>query len=127
MGQTYNEKPSRGKIWWSSIATLVGASMVDAHSSWGRQELNPILQNSNGGFGAKGIAIKAIITGSVVTAQWLLLKNNRPAEKYAAIANFGMASMLGGVAIHNYGNGSVGINPPSEQPRPEYLTADTRK
>lgn len=125
LGQTNPEHKGRGKLWWSSVAAVVGASFVDAHSSWGRQELNPALQSANGQFGAKGVAIKAAIAGGAVFAQWLLLRRNPDAEKHAAVVNFGMATLFAGAAIRNHGNGGGATFPaPVQAPRPEYLAAN---
>ncbi|MCW5980529.1 MAG: hypothetical protein KIT09_20790 [Bryobacteraceae bacterium] len=113
------KKKGRGKLWWASVAALVGASLVDAHSSWGRQELNPVLRGSNGQFGFKGVAIKGGIAGGVIAAQSLLLQNNPQASKSMAMANFGMAGVFGGVAMYNHRNHSA-----SPAVRPSYLVAD---
>jgi hypothetical protein len=94
---------------------VIGASVFDAQSSWGRQELNPALRGPNGEFGARGVAMKAAIAGGVVTAQYFLLRKHSGAAKYAAITNFGMASLLTRTALP----------PPAPvpQPRPAYLVA----
>lgn len=122
LGQTSSEKKGPGKLWWGSVAAVIAASSVDAHSSWGRQELNPVLRDSNGRFAVKGVALKAAIAGGVVAAQWFMMRRNPKAAKYAAVTNFGMASLFGYVAIHNYG---LGAKPaaPVEPARPDYLVA----
>jgi hypothetical protein len=118
--QTQPERKGLGRLWWASVAAVVAGSAVDAHSSWGRQELNPVLRGANGEFGMKAVAIKAAIAGGVVGAQYLMLRKNPHAAKYAAIANFGMAGVFGGVAVYNHRN----LGPaPAPAPRPPYLVA----
>lgn len=125
--QENGEQKGRGKLWWASVAALIGASFVDAHSSWGRQELNPVLRDANGHFGMKGVAIKGGIAGGVIAAQYFLLRNNNGAAKSMAIANFGMAGVFGGVAMYNHSNQSLrttSLSSSSAQIRPSYLVAD---
>jgi hypothetical protein len=88
-------------LWKASISALFAASAADVYSSLGRRELNPLLAGHDGRFGRKGIAIKSAITGGVIGAQWLLLRKNPASAKYAAVANFGMSSVLTGAAAHN--------------------------
>ncbi len=99
---SFDSKPGRGRWWKTSIAALAAATTVDAHSSWGRLEANPVLRGSDGRFRAKGIAIKGLILGGVAGAQYFLLKNNSKAEKYGAITNFALSGVLAGVAVSNY-------------------------
>ncbi|MCP5109676.1 MAG: hypothetical protein GY953_02450, partial [bacterium] len=73
--QRVEETKGPGKLWWASVFTMVGASAVDAHSSWGRPELNPLLASGSGRFGAKGIALKAGIAGGVAVAHYFLMKS----------------------------------------------------
>jgi hypothetical protein len=116
------ERKGPGKLWWASVAAVVAGSAVDAHSSWGRQELNPLLRGAGGEFGMKAVAIKAAITGGVVGVQYLLLKKNPGGARHAAIANFAMAGVFGGVAYYNHTNHRAfpSAAPPS---RPAYLVA----
>ena len=118
--QTQSERKGLSKLWWASVAAVVAGSAVDAQSSWGRQELNPVLRGANGEFGMKAVAIKAAIAGGVVGAQYLMLRKNPGAAKYAAIANFGMAGAFAGVAVYNHNNRSFSAS----TPRPSYLVAN---
>lgn len=115
-----SERRGLSKLWWASVVAVVAGSAVDAHSSWGRQELNPLLRGANGEFGMKAVAIKAAIAGGVVGAQYLMLRKNPHAAKYAAIANFGMAGAFGGVAVYNHRSISPATAP---APKPSYLVA----
>jgi hypothetical protein len=68
------EVPKVRPGWKASVAAVVVASVVDVHSSWGKQEANPVLASGDGRFGARGVAIKSLITGGALGAQWLLLR-----------------------------------------------------
>lgn len=95
-------KPAR--LWKASIAVLVASAVADAASSWNKRELNPMLAGRDRRFGARGLAIKSLITGSAIGGQWLLVRGNRSAAKPAAIANFGMSGIFAAAAVHNVGN-----------------------
>jgi hypothetical protein len=101
-------------LWKASLVALVAATAADMQSSVGRHEANPLLRSPNGQFQARGFAIKAAITGGAVAAQWLLLKNNPQADKYAAVANFGMAGVFTSAAIHNHGVRKIELAPKME-------------
>jgi len=111
------ERRSHGKLWWASVAAMVGASILDTHSSWGRQELNPLLANGSGRFGGRALAIKAGVAMSVAGGQHFLLRSNPGARKIVSIANFSMAGVMGRVAMHNYTNNK----PPAALP--SYMAA----
>ena len=101
-------KPSK---WWKiSSFVLAAAVAADVQSSWGRQELNPLLRNGNGRFGVQGFALKSVLVGGTLGAQYFLLKKHPGASKYAMISNFAIAGVLGGAAITNHRNASA---PPS--------------
>jgi hypothetical protein len=116
------QRQGLGKLWWSSVAAVVAGSALDAHSSWGRQELNPVLRGANGEFGMRAVAIKAAIAGGVVGVQYLLLRKNPGAAGHAAVANFAMAGVFGGVAYYNHTNHRA-FSSPAAPSRPTYLAA----
>ena len=92
----------RGRVWRISVGLLAGAVAADAHSSWGRIEVNPLLRGPDGRFAARGAAVKGSLLGATVLTQYLLLRRAPKAEPYAAAAKFAVASALAGVAAHNY-------------------------
>ncbi len=97
------EQSRKRSIWWKvSAAALAVATSVDAHSSWGRVEANPVLRGSNGRFGSQGVALKALITGGVLSAQYMMLKQHPKAEKYGMWTNFVLTGALGSAAAYNY-------------------------
>ncbi|MFN7932696.1 MAG: hypothetical protein U0R19_05175 [Bryobacteraceae bacterium] len=97
-------EPSRKRsVWWKvSAVALAAATSVDAHSSWGRVEANPVLAGPNGRFGSQGVALKTLITGGVLGAQYMMMKNHPKAERYGTWTNFVLAGALGSAAAYNY-------------------------
>ena len=96
-----SEKPSGKKLWWASVAAVAAASVLDARSSWGRRELNPLLQGANGRFSSHSIEIKSVLVGAGVAFQWFALRHHNKAEKSFSIMNLAVAGATTGVAIRN--------------------------
>jgi hypothetical protein len=92
----------KGKLWKLSAIALAIATSVDAHSSWGHMEVNPALRGPNGRFGVRSLAIKGLITGGVIGAQYMMMRNNPKAERYAAATNFALSGAFAGTAFYNY-------------------------
>jgi hypothetical protein len=91
-----------GKLWRVSAAVLGAVTIADMHSSVGRIEANPLLQSSNGRFSNRGIALKGLVVGGALGAQWLLIRKNPSAAPYAAGINFAAAALTGAAVAHNH-------------------------
>jgi len=109
---TRSERPANDskrrweKAWIASWAAFVAVNLLDAHSSGGRRELNPLLRGSDGTFSArKALLIKSAFGGGFFAAQWWLARKNPETNHYKAfaIATAGAAAGLGVVAARNYG------------------------
>jgi hypothetical protein len=92
----------RGKIWRVSVAVLGAVTIADMHSSMGRPEANAFLRSNDGRFAGRGVALKSIVVGTALGAQWLMLRRNPNAAGYAAGANFAAAALTGAVVVHNH-------------------------
>ncbi|MGA7411189.1 MAG: hypothetical protein WBW33_11930 [Bryobacteraceae bacterium] len=88
------------KVWTASIAALLGGTAMDAASSWGKAEANPILRSANGTFGLQGLMIKGALAGAVLAPE-ILMRNNEEAKKKFAIVNFIAAGVFSAVVFHN--------------------------
>lgn len=95
------------RVWLASAFAFGAASAFDVASSWGKREENPLLASSNGEFGAKGLAIKAAITGALIVPQ-IWLRKRKEFRTKLTIVNFANAALFTGVAIHN-----LSIAPPA--------------
>ena len=92
-------------VWKASIFTLAAANALDAHSSWGKYELNPALSAARGNtFGPRGVVIKAGLQGALVGLEFLVTRTHRSGKVYKRLAaiNFGAAAAVGSIAAHNY-------------------------
>ena len=94
------------KAWIASWIAFAAVNLLDAHSSVGKRELNPLLSNSQGRFSARKAAlIKSAVGGGFFAVQWWMARKNRDGDYYRTftIANSAMTAGLGTVAVHNYG------------------------
>ena len=103
-------------VWIATWAAFVAVNILDAHSSAGRREANPLLRNADGVFSSrKAILVKSAAGGGFLALQsWLAHKN--PGEnhyKTFAIATGAVTAGLGVAAAHNYG-----VQPVSPQAAP---------
>jgi hypothetical protein len=98
-------RPLSKRLWQISLAGVAAANALDVQSSWGKHELNGALAGPSGSFGARGTALKLSMQAGMVVVERRLLGHSPTARGYraAAIANFIVASVIGGVAAHNYG------------------------
>lgn len=90
------------RIWIGSICAALAASAVDAATSWGKQESNPLLASQDGTFGTRGLAIKAGIAGALLLPQWLLRRHKQLRTGFI-VGNFADAAVFTAAAIHNAG------------------------
>jgi hypothetical protein len=90
------------RLWIASAAVLGAATFLDASSSIGKLERNPLMQGPNGQFSfRRGIAVKSGISGSMVLIQAMLNRNNGEHYKTSVIANFVSAGVYTGLAAYN--------------------------
>lgn len=91
------------KLWIASVLALGAVNVLDVVSSFGQREENPLLQNSSGMFGVRGIAVKASLVGGSVILQALVLRRDaKHPFRRMAITNFISAGGLAGVVAHNF-------------------------
>ncbi len=89
--------------WAISLAPLFASQALDAASSYGMRELNPVLAGSNGGFGMKATGIKFGVVGALVGAEYFIVKKHSTAAKFFTILNWVTAGATTGLAVHNFG------------------------
>ncbi|HEX4810912.1 MAG TPA: hypothetical protein VH325_18385 [Bryobacteraceae bacterium] len=87
------------RIWIASMLAMVGATSLDAGTSWGKREANGFLASSDGTFGAKGLGIKAGMAAGVILPE-ILLRHKDLKSKFA-VGNFAEAAIFTGVSVHN--------------------------
>jgi len=88
--------------WRRSLLPLVASQALDAGSSWGMRELNPVLANSNGRFGAQATAVKFGAVGAFIGIEYLLVKKYPRTAHVFAKLNWAGAVVTTGFAAHNF-------------------------
>jgi hypothetical protein len=96
------EGARHGKLWRISAAVLGAVTIADMQSSVGRMEANPLLTSHNGRFSTRGMALKGLVVGGALGAQWLLIRKNPNAAPYAAGVNFAASALTGAAVAHNH-------------------------
>jgi len=90
------------KSWKISLAPLVGSQALDAASSYGMRELNPLLASPNGGFEGKATAIKLGVTGAMVGVEYLVIRKYPRSAGVISKLNWTTGIVTTGFAIHNF-------------------------
>jgi hypothetical protein len=88
--------------WKLSIAPLVASQALDITSSYGMRELNPLLAQSRGQFGAESATIKLGVTGGLIGVEYLIIKAHPSAARLFTKLNWGAAALTTGFAAHNF-------------------------
>jgi hypothetical protein len=110
-----DRRPVPGKRYWKGVwiatwVAFVAVNVLDAHSSAGRYEGNPLLRDDSGVFsGRRALVVKSAAGGGFFALQcWLAHRD--PGEnhyKAFAVATGAATAALGFVAVRNYGVGKA--------------------
>lgn len=90
------------KSWKISLAPLVASQALDAASSYGMRELNPLLASANGGFEMKATSIKLGVTGALVGVEYLIVRKYPRSARVISKLNWTSGIVTTGFAVHNY-------------------------
>ena len=90
------------KQWVISLAPLFASEALDAASSYGMRELNPLLAGSNGGFGMKATVLKFGVAGALAGVEYVLVKKYPRSAKFFTVVNWSTAGVTSGLAMHNF-------------------------
>lgn len=102
--EQYVDHDSRWRRHWAlSLAPLFASQALDAASSYGMRELNPLLAGSDGSFGMKATGIKFGVTGALAGAEYLVVRRHPASAKFFTMVNWVTAGATTGLAVHNFG------------------------
>jgi hypothetical protein len=110
-------------VWIATWAAFVAVNVLDAHSSSGRYEANPLLRGNSGVFSPRrAVVVKSAAGGGFFALQcWLARKN--PGEnhyKTFAVATAAATGALAAVSVRNYGVAKA-AGAPAPLAAPAYL------
>ena len=90
------------KAWKISLVPLVSSQALDAASSYGMRELNPLLASSNGGFEGKAASIKLGATAAIVGVEYLIIRKYPRSTRVISKLNWTSGIVTTGFAVHNF-------------------------
>jgi hypothetical protein len=90
------------KAWKRSLVPLMASQSLDAVSSYGMRELNPMLADSRGAFGMRATAVKFGVVGALVGVEYLIVRKHPGAARIFSKLNWTAAGITTGVAVHNF-------------------------
>jgi len=92
------------KAWIVSVGALIAVNVLDARSSVGRYETNPLLRDSQGRFNTRRtVMIKSAASGGMLAIQMVLHRRmpEQSLERPSAVVNFAAAAAVGSTAFRN--------------------------
>jgi len=97
------------RAWLISIPVFVLANALDAHSSWGKHEINGLLQGRYGKFDGRSLAVKSLLAGAVIAGEYGLARARDGDAGFtgavylgSASSNFVTSAILSVAAVRNY-------------------------
>lgn len=93
------------KLYAMSIGTLAAGNLIDAQSSYGRFELNPVLASADGRFGGRAIVFKGLINAGILAAERYGINRLPHGRRISTIINFAIGGSMIGVGIQNHRGG----------------------
>ena len=102
-GFSQDRHPTKlGRILYrSGQVALVVAQSLDIESSWGKHELNPLLQSPDQTFGARGASIKIGVVALGLVAGELIVRKHPRFEPYFGIADIAIAGAESAAVVNN--------------------------
>jgi hypothetical protein len=88
--------------WAISLVPLFASQALDSASSYGMQELNPLLASPDGSFGMKATTIKFGVIGALAATEYYVVRKYPRSAKVFTIVNWTAAGATSALAIHNY-------------------------
>ncbi len=88
--------------WAISLAPLFASQALDAASSYGMRELNPLLASPDGGFGKKATTLKFGVIGALAASEYFLVRKYPRSAKVFTIVNWATSGATSALAVHNY-------------------------
>ena len=109
------------KAWIASWVAFAVINALDAHSSAGRAEANPLLRNANGTFsGTRAALLKSGAGAGFLAVQWWVGRRNPEHYRMFTITNTALNTGLAAIVVRNYG-----LSPSPPPAAPSYVRRET--
>jgi hypothetical protein len=96
------EQQSAYRAWKRSLIPVLASQALDTASSYGMRELNPLLADSSGRFGAKAAGIKFGSTAAILLVEYWIVRKHPGAARVLTKLNWSGAAVTSGLAAHNF-------------------------
>jgi hypothetical protein len=100
VGNQQLEAAKRG--WKRSLIPVLASQALDSASSYGRWELNPLLADPSGRFGARAVTVKLGATAAIIGIEYWIIKKHPGAARVISKLNWSGAVITSGFAVHNF-------------------------
>ena len=90
------------RAWKRSLIPLLASQSLDAASSYGYRELNPVLADADGRFGVKSTTLKFAVVGVVIGVEYLVARKCPRMADLLSKLNWSGSVVTTGFAVHNY-------------------------
>ena len=91
------------KLWVVSALAFTASTFLDAQSSVGGYERNPLLRDSRGQFSsARGVGYKSAAVGGVILMEALFARRHAEVYKWGALSNFAGSGAMAAAAVANH-------------------------
>ncbi len=94
--------PKSYLAWKISLAPVIASQALDAYSSYGLRELNPVLAGPDHRFGYESALLKLGIAGTLMGVEYLVVRKHPGAAKLLWKLNLASAAVSGATAAHNF-------------------------
>ena len=100
--QDFARENAYKRAWQHSLIPLFASQSLDAASSYGYRELNPMLAGPHGEFGMKATTVKFAVIGALAGAEYLFVRKSPKSAKLFRRLNWSSSAVTTGLAVHNY-------------------------
>jgi len=90
------------RAWKISLAPVIAGQALDAGSSYGMRELNPMLAGADGRFGMKATGIKIGGYAAILGLEYLLIRKHPGSARIFSKLNWSVGIVTSGFAAHNF-------------------------
>ena len=104
-GIAWEDMPSVAlhRAYLASLLLVAGGNGMDIASSYGKRELNPLLQGADGRFDMSSVGRKMAMVSAMELPQLFVVRRSPRRMKMFTLANFALSGVLMGISAHNFG------------------------
>jgi hypothetical protein len=90
------------RAWKISLIPVLASQALDASSSYGMRELNPVLADANGRYGMKANTMKFSAVTAILGVEYLIVRSHPGSARILSKLNWSSSVVTGAFAAHNF-------------------------